>query len=102
MNARIIPGSFPAATTKAYRSRNGLHLFGFKFIDRGSHFDVQCTSHPSLNGHDSDPHKTHLFRSGKLCFVNGKEPKTQLRAEQLARQWAEYFLEFRRSGKAQK
>jgi len=100
MNTVILSGTF-YSETKTYCSKKGLFHFIFKFVPNGSHVDVYCTRHPSLNGRDSNPEKTHLFRSGKLCFVEGKEPRTQSRAETLAAQWAEYFLEYRRTGKTQ-
>ena len=81
-----------------YRSKDGRSYFNFKFVNRSSHVDVYCPLHPPLNGRDRDVHKTHLFSSGKLCFVSGREPRSQARAEELARQWAEYFLEYRRTG----
>jgi hypothetical protein len=90
-----------AGTTKLYRSEDGTAVFKFSFLPEGNHVAVYCLSHPSLNGRDASPHKTHLFGSGKLCFVDGREPRDQSRAEQLARQWAEYFLEYRRTGVAQ-
>ena len=83
---------------KFYRSKNGVHFFNFKFIDRGTHVNIYCTKHPSLNGRDPDVNKTHLFASGKLCFVSGRGPRSQRRAEELARQWAEYYVEYRRTG----
>jgi hypothetical protein len=33
--------------------------------------------------------------------VEGRGPRTRERAEELAGQWAEYFLEYRKSGRAQ-
>lgn len=101
MTATIVPGRF-ASGKKYYRSKDGRSYFNFSFIARGSHIDVLCTAHPSLNGRDPDVNKTHIFSSGRLCFVAGREPRTQRRAEELARQWAEYFLEYRRTGEAQK
>jgi hypothetical protein len=101
MNLRIIPGVF-TGVKKPYRSRDGAHYFVFKFIDKGNCIDIVCKKHPSLNGRSSNPRKTHIFRSGKLCFVPGREPRYQWRAEQLAAQWAEYFLEYRRTGQVQK
>ncbi len=49
-----------------------------------------------------DPPGLSNFRSGKLCFVAGREPRSLARAEQLAAQWAEYFCEYRRTGKTQR
>ena len=86
---------------KTYLSKNGREIFHFKFVDRGSHVDILCTLHPSLGGRDSNPHKTHLYRSGEVCFVSGQEPRSQARAEELAAQWAEYYLEYRRTGRTQ-
>lgn len=83
---------------KYYRSRDGSSIFSFVFTPEGDHIAIYCLAHPSLNGQDSSPSKTHLFSSGKICFVAGREPRDQSRAEQLARQWAEYFLEYRRTG----
>lgn len=101
MNAHLVPGMYTSGIKKRYRSKCGRHYFGFEFVDRGGHVDVYCQDHPSLNGRDSDPRKTHLYRSGKVCFIAGHEPGSQRRAEQLAAQWAEYFLEYRRTGIAQ-
>jgi len=100
MNANIIEGTF-YSTEKIYRSKNGRYDFKFKFVGKGSRIDVFCTKHPSFNGESSNPKKTHLFHSGKLCFVAGHEPQTQSRAEELAAQWAEYFLDYRQTGKVQ-
>ena len=101
MNARTAwPPLF--GTKKFYRSKNGRHYFNFTFVQSGGHIDIYCHGHPSLNGQDSDPAKTHLYRSGKLCFVAGKEPRTQGRAEKLAAQWAEYFCKYRKTGKTQR
>ena len=100
MNTIILSGTF-YSEMKTYCSKKGSYYFFFKFVTKGSYIDVYCTRHPSFNGRSSNPEKTHLFRSGQLCFVSGKEPKTRSRAEQLAAQWAEYFLEYRRTGKTQ-
>ena len=88
-------------TIKHYRSENGKYLFTFRLVEQEDHIDIYCLRRPSLRGQDPDPHKTHLFPSGKICFVAGREPEDQERAEELAKQWAEYFLEYRRSGVAQ-
>ncbi len=84
--------------TKTYRSRDGSAYFKFAFAPENDHIAVYCISHPSLGGRDPAAHKTHLFSSGRLCFVAGREPRDQDRAEDLAQQWAEYFLEYRRTG----
>jgi len=83
-----------------YRSKDGQHDFGFHFRDQGGHYDIICFRHPPLHGRDSDVRKTHLFSSGRVCFVEGREPPTLARALELASQWAEYFLEYRRTGMA--
>lgn len=84
-----------------YRSKDGQHYFTFYFIPEGDHLVIYCLDKPSLDGPDPSPMKTHIFDSGKICFVEGHEPRDQARAEQLAVQWAEYFLEYRRTGIAQ-
>lgn len=86
---------------KKYRSKCGRFYFTFEFIKKNSYVDVFCRKHPSFNGKSSNPRKTHLFNSGKICFISGREPKTQQRAEQLAAQWAEYFLDYRVTGNVQ-
>jgi hypothetical protein len=83
---------------KHYRSRDGGSYFKFAFAPEDGHIAIHCLSHPPLGGRDPDVNKTHLFSSGKICFVSGREPRDQARAEELARQWAEYFLEYRRTG----
>lgn len=99
MNTDVSKGTFN--TEKIYRSKNGSYYFTFKFVNKGSYIDVFCTKHPSFNGKSSNPRKTHLFHSGKICFVDGCEPRTQTRAEVLAAQWAEYFLDYRQTGMVQ-
>lgn len=100
MNSKIVTGKF-SGVKKFYRSQDGRHYFNFEFKDGGGHIDVQCNNHPSLNGRDSSASKTHLFSSGKVCFAGGREPRTQAEAEARAKQWAEYLLEYRRTGRAQ-
>ena len=84
-----------------YRSLCGHYYFGFRFVRAADHIDIYCLRRPPLNGQDSDPNKTHLFSSGKVCFVAGREPRTKARAEELARDFAEYYLRYRRTGRAE-
>ena len=88
------------ANQDRYRSRDGRHEFHFKFVRKGGHFDIHCPSHPSFNGHDTETSKTHIWPSGKLCFVAGKEPRTLVEARKRAVEWAEYFVYYRNTGKA--
>jgi len=99
MNAIIPSGIF--STKDTYRSKNGLYYFDFDFVDRGKYTDIYCTRHPSFNGQDSSVRKTHLYSSGKICFVGGKEPRSLWEARRRAKEWAEYILEYIRTGKAQ-
>lgn len=100
-SATVLAGRFSAGIKRAYRSADGLHYFNFTFSDNGDRVDIHCTRHPSLAGRDADVNKTHLYSSGRICFVSGQEPTSQARAEQLAKQWAEYFLSYRRTGRTQ-
>lgn len=84
-----------------YRSKDGQSYFKFGFVPQGDSIVIYCLAHPPLHGRDPDPRKTHLFSSGELCFAAGHEPRTQARAEELAKKWSEYFLEYRRTGVAQ-
>lgn len=86
------------AMTKTYLSKDGKFRFKFFFEPANGHITVRCLSHPPLGARDPSPLLTHLFPSGRLCFVEGHEPRDQARAEALAKQWAEYFLEYRRTG----
>jgi hypothetical protein len=91
----------PRLVLRNYLSQDAQHIFAFRFQPDGDHINIYCLRHPPLNGQDPSPHKTHLFDSGKVCFIAGKEPRNQARAEQLAKQWAEYYLEYSRTGVAQ-
>jgi hypothetical protein len=86
---------------KHYRSKDGRHLFAFDFAPSGEFVEVFCRKRPPLNGKDPSDRKTHIFSSGKICFVSERRPKTMNRAEELAAQWAEYYLEYCRTGIAQ-
>ena len=89
------------AVRKIYRSQDGRWYFRFCFVNGGNQVAIYCIDRPSLDGRDPDPNKTHIFSSGKICFVEGREPRSQGEAEELARVWAEYILEYRRTGIAQ-
>ena len=97
MNKEIISGTF-YGIKKTYRSKNGRYLFTFEFINKGSYIDISCSNPPSLNGRSSAVEKTHIWPSNKICFVNGKEPKNMSRAQDLASQWAEYYLNYIKTG----
>jgi len=84
-----------------YRSEDGKHYFTFGFQPQGGHFDIQVLSHPGFNGQDPSASKTHLFLTGQLCLVAGQEPRDMDRALELAKQWAEYFVQYRTTGVAQ-
>jgi hypothetical protein len=88
----------PQPVSKHYRSKNGRHIFTFKFVPEGNRVSIYCQRHPPLNGRDSSAHKTHLFSSGKICFVAGREPRDLSSAMRLAQQWGEYLLEYIRTG----
>ena len=91
----------PSSIKKTYCSRNGRHLFVFEFKNQGRYINIVCTRYPSLRGRAPSVVKTHIYPSGNLCFVSGREPRTLRRAEKLAAQWAEYILGYIRTGKAQ-
>jgi hypothetical protein len=99
MNIIIPLGIFSAKET--YRSKNGLHFFVFDFVDQDQYIDIICKRHPSFNGRDPDVRKTHLYSSGRICFVEGKEPRSLWEAKMRAKEWAEYIQEYIRTGKAQ-
>lgn len=84
-----------------YKSKIGSHYFAFKFVNKGGYFDIFCLNRPSLNGKSASPSKTHLYHSGKICFVSGREPNTISCAKKLTAQWAEYYSDYRITGKVQ-
>ena len=88
-------------TSRMYRSRCGRHDFGFRFVPRDGHIEIVCTRHPPLGGRDDAVSRTHLYSSGEICFVAGKEPRTLAEAERRAAQWAEYLLSYIRTGVSQ-
>jgi len=100
INSNIVFGKF-FGTKITYRSKNGSYLFVFNFVDRGRYIEMYCTKHPSFNGQDKTPSKCHLYGNGKISILSGKEPRSWSRAESLAAQWSEYFLEYRRTGQVQ-
>jgi hypothetical protein len=87
-------------TIKTYRSQDGRAYFVFRFEPVAGHVDVVCTRHPPLGGRDPGVGRTHLYSSGQVCFVSGREPRSQLEAERRAAEWAEYLLSYIRTGVA--
>lgn len=88
-------------TRLSYRSADGRHDFNFEFVVGASEVTVYCTKYPVPKGRSQAAQRTHIFDSGKLCFVKERAPKTLKRAKELARQWAEYILEYAKTGVAQ-
>lgn len=86
---------------KRYRALDRVSDFGFQFIDRGRGYDIVCTDHPSLRGRDPSPRKTHLHNDNRVCFVEGQEPRTLSEALRRAREWAEYFTRYVRTGEGE-
>lgn len=101
MNTKIISVKFHGSI-KTYRSENGQHYFIFEFSYNGNYFVINCQKRPSLNGRDPSVENTHLYKSNNICFIEGKEPRTLSEAQSRAKEWAEYFLEYRRTGKTQR
>jgi len=84
-----------------YRTLDGAHYFSFRVVQRNDYFDIFVEKHPGFNGQDTNPHKTHLFYDGRICIAAGAEPRDLPRALKLSKNWAEYLLEYRRTGIAQ-
>lgn len=81
-----------------YRSVNGQYYFTFVLKDGGGYINIYAIHHPGYNGQDSSAHKTHLFADGRVCIAAGREPRSIPAALELAKTWAEYFLEYRQTG----
>jgi hypothetical protein len=90
-----------AAKAVTYRSKDGQGYFKFKLVPEGGSITIFCLSHPGFNGFDSDVQRTHLYSSGRICIVKGREPQTMQRALDLAGQWAEYLMRYRETGKSE-
>ena len=89
------------SVAKHYVSKKSGQQFTLRFVPTDGVVDIYVIARPPLHGRDPSVTKTHLYESGKICFVAGKEPRTQKRAEELAAQWCEYFCEYCRTGVAQ-
>lgn len=81
-----------------YRTQDGQHDFGFEFRQGPQFFEIHCFKHPPLNGRDDNVVKHHLYSSGNVCFVSGKEPKTLQSAMEYAKQFAEHYLNYIKTG----
>jgi len=86
---------------KLYRSLDGQY-FRFTLVDEGACVGIYCTGHPDLRGRARDPEKLHLYaRNNQLCFHPGKEPRSEAEAKLRAREWAEYFCRYVKTGKVE-
>lgn len=98
MRFRILHGAFSAATAGTYRTKDGADYFSFRLVQKSGYIDVFCPRHPPLRGRDSNVNKTHLWPDGRICFVQGREPKSPHEAISRAKEWAEYFQNYIRTG----
>lgn len=81
-----------------YRTEDGQQRFGFVFRQKPEYIEIYCTQHPPLNGRPDCVTRHHLYKSGVVCFVEGKEPKTMGRALHFAKQFAEHYWAYVRTG----
>lgn len=86
---------------KRYRALDGRSDFGFTFIQNRGSYDIVCTDRPPLQGRDASLHRVHLHPDNRVCFVEGREPRSLADALDRARQWAEYYLRYVRTGEAE-
>jgi len=76
---------------KRYLAKDGRSWFRFVFVQDGGRVDIYCRTRPPLT-RDPGVATTHVYQSGRICFVAGREPRTQSEAERLVKTWAEYYL----------
>lgn len=101
LTAGILYSSKPDAY---YRTKDGRALFAFSYKYEMGYYDIIIHDEPSFGTRDDSSHIAHWLPSDlspinkKICFHEGKEPKTLEEAKNISVQYAELLFTYIKTG----
>lgn len=101
----IKPGTlhFSDYAPATYRTKDGLGIYKFRFVNIGGKIVIDILSQPSYAGRGESSSVTHRLSSSrggqKICLSAGKEPTTIESAKNICMEWAELTNSYIKTGK---
>jgi hypothetical protein len=92
------------AIQDVYRTRDGRACFTFRFVNVGSHYEIDIAEMPSYSsyGRNNDLHHTHRLPSDrggyKVCIGNENSVTSLDKARKWAGNWSEETWKYLRTG----
>jgi hypothetical protein len=87
-----------------YRTKDGMGIYKFRFVDLGGKFEIDIDSQPSYGVRNNGSLATHRLPSSrggkKICISVGKEPKTLETAKKICVEWSELTQTYINTGKS--
>ncbi|OFY47798.1 MAG: hypothetical protein A2W85_13425 [Bacteroidetes bacterium GWF2_41_31] len=87
-----------------YRTKDGMGIYKFRFVDLGGKFEIDIDSQPSYGVRNDGSNATHRLPSArggkKICISVGKEPQTIESAKKICVEWAELTQTYINTGKS--
>lgn len=88
-------GTLRSSQLYRYRTLDGRAIFTFSYEYEMGYYDIVIHDHPSYNDRDESSHVAHWLDCDlspidrKVCFTEGKEPKTLEKAKKISMEYAE-------------
>ena len=101
----IPTGGWRANVTDEYRTRDGSAYFTFRFVDVGTHYEIDIIYQPSYGSRESDQHSTHRLSSSRsdcnyrVCLGDDRQANSLSNAKKWAGTWAEHTWNYIRTGR---
>lgn len=81
-----------------YRTKDGEYYFTFRFVNVGSHYEIDIVEMPPYEGRSENLHNTHRLTSNRgghlICFENNSVVNTLEKAKMWAGIWAECTMNY--------
>ena len=100
----LTSGTLHSSQIYQYKTRDGKAVFAFSYEYEMGYYDIAIHSHPHYNGRDDSASVAHWLPcdespiNRKICFYEGKEPKTLDQAKNFSMHWAELTWGFIKTG----
>ena len=101
----LTPGTLHSSKVYKYKTKDGRAVFAFSYeYDMDGYYDIIIHDHPDYNGRDECSIVAHWLPCSespidrKICFNDGKEPKTLEKAKKMSMAYAECTWTYIKTG----
>ncbi len=92
----LTPGTLHSSQVYKYKTKDGRAVFAFSYeYEMDGYYNIAIHDHPDYNGRDERSTVAHWLPysespiNRKICFYDGKEPKTLEKAKKMSMAFAE-------------